>query len=61
MWPWRARPDPTEQIADSRESQAVLAALLTQLDGTVVELREVTAELKAVTAERRRGSDHDAG
>lgn len=57
MWPWGKRPDPAERIADSRESRAVLTALVTQLDSAVAELREVTTELKAVTAERRRGSD----
>lgn len=59
MWPWGKRPDMAEQqLADSRESRAVLAAVVTQLDSTIAELREVTAELKAVTAERRRGSDN---
>lgn len=58
MWPWKARPDPTEQLATSRESNAVLAALVTQLDSTIADLREITAELKVVAAERRRGSDN---
>lgn len=57
MWPWGKRPDPAEQLADSRTNRAVLAAVVAKLDDTIVELREVTTELKAVTAERRRGSD----
>lgn len=58
MWPWRTRPDPAPQVSDSGASHAALAALVAQLDTSIVELREVTAELKAVTAERRRGGDH---
>lgn len=59
MWPWGKRPDPVPQLADSAQSHVVLAALVAQLDTTIDELREVTAELKAVTAERRRGGDDD--
>ena len=54
MWPWGKRPGIAEELADSRESRAVLSAVVAQLDSTIIELKEVTAELKAVTAERRR-------
>lgn len=51
-WPW-GKPEPAKQeLAKSREGRDAMAATVRKLDRTLVELRAVTSELKAVTAER---------
>jgi hypothetical protein len=51
-WPW-GKPRPVqEELAQSREGRDRMAATVRKLDRALDELRAVTTELEAVTAER---------